>query len=81
MHFMNENKFNGWANYETWNVALYIQNDYALYKLAKTCADYQDFSDAMRYDFSNPQTPDGVRYDCDKLDVPELDELISSLKQ
>ena len=26
--------YNGWANYETWNVALWLQNDYALYKFA-----------------------------------------------
>ena len=25
---------NGWANYETWNVALYINNEYAMYQTA-----------------------------------------------
>ena len=31
----NSETYNGWANYETWNVALYINNDYVLYNLAK----------------------------------------------
>ena len=26
--------FNGWANWETWNVALWIQNDETTYKVA-----------------------------------------------
>ena len=27
--------FNGWANYETWNVSLYINNEYSIYSLAR----------------------------------------------
>ena len=26
--------YNGWANWATWNVALWLQNDYALYSVA-----------------------------------------------
>jgi len=29
---MNNEKYNGWANYETWNVALWYNNDEAIYK-------------------------------------------------
>jgi hypothetical protein len=29
--------YNGWTNYETWNVALWIQNDEFLYNTAKAC--------------------------------------------
>lgn len=28
---------NGWTNYESWNVALWIDNDEDLYNLAKDC--------------------------------------------
>ena len=30
-----EQGYNGWANYETWNVALWIGNDEGLYRMAK----------------------------------------------
>jgi len=30
-----EQGYNGWANYETWNVALWIGNDEGLYGIAK----------------------------------------------
>ena len=32
--------YNGWTNYETWNVALWIQNDEFLYNTAKACVTY-----------------------------------------
>ena len=27
--------YNGWKNYETWNVALWLQNDYPLYCITR----------------------------------------------
>ena len=38
-----ENTHHGWANYETWNVALYIQNEEPLYRIAVNCDSYSDF--------------------------------------
>ena len=32
--------YNGWANWETWNVALWIQNDYSTYKVARQYDSY-----------------------------------------
>ena len=34
--------YNGWENYETWNVALWIGNDEGLYNLARRSYSYQD---------------------------------------
>ena len=34
---MTEKTYNGWTNYETWNVALWIDNDYGLYRLKNDC--------------------------------------------
>ena len=32
--------YNGWTNYETWNVALWISNDEFLYNTAQACVEY-----------------------------------------
>ena len=31
---MTDTKYNGWKNRQTWNVALWVQNDYGLYNTA-----------------------------------------------
>jgi hypothetical protein len=37
--------YNGWENYETWNVALWINNDQRLYHIAHEAGDYEAFVD------------------------------------
>ena len=83
--------YNGWANFETWNVALYIQNDYALYCLARDWvedrfesgyddAPYSVFRHTLKYASALPtKTPDGVRWDDPTLDTNELDEMLAVL--
>jgi hypothetical protein len=72
--------YNGWANYETWNVSLWIQNDEGLYDIARLCDDYQDFVDAIEAcSFGFQSTGDGVSFRDAQLDTAELDEMIAEL--
>ena len=71
--------YNGWANYETWNVALWIQNDEGLYHLARELGNYEAFVDYVTEGFRNSKTPDGVSYSSSKLDYEELSEMLAEL--
>lgn len=63
--------YNGFANYETWNVALWLQNDEGLYHLAQEVGNYVDFVDVLS-DCGSDATPDGVRYDDPAVNVIEI---------
>lgn len=72
--------YNGWANYETWNVALWIQNEYGFYSIALQCDDYSEFVDALEAcTFNSKSTPDGVQWNDPKLNLIELNEMIKDL--
>jgi len=71
--------YNGWTNYETWNVSLWIQNDPGLYNIAKECGTWDCFQEVMIDDLNMKQTPDGVLYNDPALNGVELDEMIQEL--
>ena len=75
---MTAQTFNGWTNYETWNVSLYIQNEFSLYQMAQECDTYQQFADLMT-DLGQYITADGVSWTHPTLDHDELNEMIQEL--
>ena len=70
--------YNGWANWETWNVSLWIQNDQGLYDAARICGNYQDLV-ALLWDCGSKETPDGARWMDPTIDTDALDEMLSDL--
>jgi len=77
---LTDTRYNGWTNYETWNVSLWIQNDAGLYGIARLCETYQDFVDALGgCSFNELKTDDGVSYSDAQLNTVELDEMIAEL--
>ena len=70
--------YNGWKNYETWNVALWIGNDEGMYNFAKECGTYKNFVDQMR-EVGYTETPDKVAYNDSGLDLPRLEEMFADL--
>ena len=73
-----ETTYNGYANYETWNVSLWIQNDESLYKAARTCTNYQELV-SLLYDCGSTKTPDGVKWDDAKIDGIKINEMLQDL--
>jgi len=71
--------WNGYKSYETWNVALYICNDFTLYQAAKVCKDYKDFLGLITEN-GYTKTPDGVSYKDEKLFIEELNEVIKEIQ-
>ena len=85
---MNKERYNGWKNYETWNVALWIGNDEGLYNVARGCGDYAAFVEVIKdcIDKTDPDyggnfygTPDGVSWNDSGLDIDALDDLVAEL--
>ena len=74
--------YNGYANYETWNVTLWIQNDESLYNAAKRLAKfgkfYQDLVELL-YQCGSKETPDGVKWNDPAIDAGEVTELMDDL--
>ena len=66
-------KYNGCANYQTWNVQLWIANDERLYNLASDCSDYADFVETMRQ-IGSMETADDVAWNDSGIDIGELKE-------
>lgn len=69
---MTDQTYNGWTNYETWNVALWIQNNRDWSDLATECHGYLNW---LR-NICDCETPDGVNLFGKELDVAALSGMI-----
>ena len=70
-------KYNGWNDWTTWNVALWIRNDLCYYNIAKDCKDYMDFLYEMQYMIGSFATPDGA--DWGEANIEEMNEVIEEI--
>ena len=70
-------KYNGWNDWTTWNVALWIRNDQTYYNIATECKDYMDFLYEMQYMIGSFATPDGA--DWGEANIDEMNELIGEI--
>lgn len=81
---MNDTSYNGWRNYETWNVALYIQNEFSFYQIAKDCSKMDSRCPYAAWLFYSKglrkgATPDGVMWNDPRIDIDEIDSMIREL--
>ena len=67
-------KYNGWNDWTTWNVALWIRNNQTYYNIATECKDYMDFLYEMQYMIGSFATPDGA--DWGEANIEEMNEVI-----
>ena len=76
-----DSTYNGWANYETWNVALWIMNTENFLSDAIDCANYKNpYHNFIAHQESkgSVMTPDSVRWMDGRIDEHAINELIKS---
>ena len=81
-HFSTET-YNGWANYATWNVALWIGNSEGIYRqviglLNSKVTSYSAISKCLSVMFGET-TPDGTLWEDENLNHAELNEMLLEL--
>tara|TARA_B100001989_G_scaffold113278_1_gene79424 strand:+ start:282 stop:548 length:267 start_codon:yes stop_codon:yes gene_type:complete len=72
-------QYNGWADWTTWNVALWINNDQCYNSIAKECETYNEFLYEMQAMIGSFFTPDGA--DWGEANLTQMGELIAEIRK
>lgn len=77
--------YQGWKNYETWNCALWINNDYPLYISARIFMQAYEGTKPYRdwvkiAGLENEATKDGCKWLSSKLSYAELNDMMKELR-
>ena len=75
---LTDTEYNGWTNYETWNVGLWLGSDEGLYDLARRALDFDHLKEMLMC-YGSETTGDGVRWDDPKVNGVEIDEMLEEL--
>ena len=76
---MTNQTYNGWADWTTWNCALWMHNEPTIHNVAVACKDYVEFLYEMQVMCGFFETPDGADYG--EANEKEMNELISTLTE
>lgn len=76
--------YNGWANYQTWNIFLWLTNDWGLYSSLQWRVDNGGFKEFTPQNIRSfcifdiqGSTPDGVSYNDTAIDWGEIAESLN----
>ena len=78
---MTDTTYNGWANYETWNASLWIDNDETIYRHARRNKNlgHRQWAKRFQDEFGEYATGDGVQWMDPAIDQDEMDEMLAEL--
>ena len=75
-----EKGYQGWANYATWNVALYLANDEGLYNLVReTTCSYDELVEQLR-ELGSVETADQVAWNDSGISRKEMDACLAEMR-
>jgi len=80
-------EYNGWRNRQTWNVSMWLNNDYGIYTAAVKFMEKRKHPKAnshyLRFikeqGLADERTPDRIKWLSNSLDYKALDEMIKEL--
>ena len=80
---MSTQTYNGWANYETWNASLWINNEEPMYRqvlglVNSKVTQWTDIASVLTIFFGD-KTPDGVAWNDPRIDADEMNEMLAEL--